>query len=111
TPAKDHGAWPKRAKPYLEFQKVSGDVAQAEGLLAEADPEMRTLIEEELAVLRPRHAALQGRLEDLLLVEGEDFGSIIMEIRAGTGGDEAALFAGDLYDMYTHYARDQGWKV
>ena len=46
-----------------------------------------------------------------LLVEGEDFGSVIIEIRAGTGGDEAALFAGDLYDMYTHYARDQGWKV
>jgi peptide chain release factor 1 len=47
----------------------------------------------------------------LLLVEGEDYGSVIVEIRAGTGGDEAALFAGNLYDMYTHYARDMGWKV
>ena len=48
----------------------------------------------------------------MLLVEpGENYGSIIMEIRGGTGGDEAALFAGDLYNMYTHYARDQGWKV
>jgi peptide chain release factor 1 len=48
----------------------------------------------------------------LLLVEpGEDYSSVIMEIRAGTGGDEAALFAGDLLAMYTHYARDMGWKV
>jgi peptide chain release factor 1 len=57
-------------------------------------------------------AAVESLLEDLLLVEpGEDYESIIVEIRAGTGGDEAALFAGDLYGMYTHYARDRGWKV
>ena len=54
---------------------------------------------------------MQARLEDFLLAEGETFDSIIVEIRAGTGGDEAALFAGDLYAMYTHYARDQGWKI
>src|SRR5207249_1671991 len=68
-------------------------------------------IEEELLMLRSRQQALHDRLEDLLLAEGEDFGSIIMEIRAGTGGDEAAIFAGDLYRMYTQYARDKGWKV
>src|SRR5207237_1347332 len=79
---------------------------------AESDSDMRRYYEEELAGLRQKYAELKGRLEDLLLVEpGEDFGSVILEIRAGTGGDEAALFAGDLYDMYTHYARDQGWKV
>jgi peptide chain release factor 1 len=73
---------------------------------------MRAYAEEELAALRARQTDLRARLEDFLLVEpGQDFGSIIVEIRAGTGGDEAALFAGDLYDMYTHYARDQGWKV
>jgi peptide chain release factor 1 len=81
-------------------------------LAAEADPEMRAYAEEELTGLRRRHDALRSRLEDLLLVEpGEDFGSIIVEIRAGTGGDEAALFAGDLYGMYTRYARDRHWKV
>src|SRR5262249_55742312 len=99
---------------YLEHQQISADVAHAEGLLAasEADPDMHALAEEELATLRPKFAALQSRLEDLLLVEpGEDFGSVIMEIRAGTGGDEAALFAGDLYDMYSHFARDRGWKT
>src|SRR5207247_9200580 len=60
---------------------------------------------------RQHRDALQAKLEDFRLAEGEDFDSTIMEIRAGTGGDEAALFAGDLYDMYTHYARDRGWKV
>jgi peptide chain release factor 1 len=111
--AKEHGALAKMIKPYVEYQRVTADVAQAEAMAAaEADPEMRRYAEEELLALRARQQALQTRVEDLLLVEpGEDFGSIIMEIRAGTGGDEAALFAGVLYDMYTHYARDQGWKV
>ncbi len=88
------------------------DLNQAEALAsAETDPEMRQYAEQELAELRNRRGALQSRLEDFLLDEGETFDSLIVEIRAGTGGDEAALFAGDLYGMYTHYARDQGWKV
>jgi peptide chain release factor 1 len=111
--AKEHGAAAKLVKPYLEYKKLAEDIAQAEALLAaETDPEMRRYTEEELAALRSRQQPLVTRLEDLLLVEpGEDFGSVIVEIRAGTGGDEAALFAGDLYDMYTHYARDHGWRV
>ncbi|HJT76606.1 MAG TPA: peptide chain release factor 1 [Gemmataceae bacterium] len=111
--AKEHGRLAKLVKPYLEFQDVQNAVGQAESLLTDdADPELRHLAEEELASLRPRRDALRNRIEEQLLVEpGEDFDSIIVEIRAGTGGDEAALFAGDLYGMYTHYARDQGWKV
>src|SRR6185437_5194370 len=73
--------------------------------------DMRQYAEQEVGQLRQRSQALQERLEDFLLAEGEDFDSLIVEIRAGTGGDEAALFAGDLYNMYTHYARDQGWRV
>lgn len=111
--AKEHGALAKRIKPYLEYQKLAEDAAQIEPLLAgESDAEMRRYYEEELAGLRKKQEVLKNKLEELLLVEpGQDFGSVIMEIRAGTGGDEAALFAGDLYDMYTHYARDQGWRV
>jgi peptide chain release factor 1 len=110
--AKEHGALAKRVKPYLEYKKISNDLAQAQALLdTETDPEMRHYAEQELNDLRKRQQALQARLEDLVLAEGEDYDSLIMEIRAGTGGDEAALFAGDLYNMYTHYARDQGWKV
>jgi len=110
--AKEHGALAKRVKPYLEYKKISDDLVQAQALLdAETDPEMRQYAEQELSALRNRQQVLQTRLEDLILAEGETYDSIIMEIRAGTGGDEAALFAGDLYNMYTHYARDQGWKV
>ena len=109
--AKEHGALAKQVKPYLEYKKLADDLASAEALAAEADPEMRRYAEEELAELRAKQRALQARLEDFILAEGEDFDSLILEIRAGTGGDEAALFAGDLYAMYTHYARDQGWKV
>ncbi|MCS6849668.1 MAG: peptide chain release factor 1 [Gemmataceae bacterium] len=107
--AKEHGTLSRSVKPYLEYRRLMDQLAQAEALAG--DPDMRALAEEELARLRPQLAAVQSRLEDLLLVDGEDYGSIIVEIRAGTGGDEAALFAGDLYNMYTHYARDHGWKV
>jgi peptide chain release factor 1 len=112
--AKEHGKLAKSVKPYVEYKKLCDDVAQAEALkaAADSDPDMRHLAEEELAQLVPRKQALEGRLEDLLLFDpSEDFSSVILEIRAGTGGDEAALFAGDLYDMYTHYARDKGWKA
>jgi peptide chain release factor 1 len=112
--AKEHGALARMLKPYLEWQKQGASLSQAEALAAasEADPDMLALAREEIATLKPQVDALQSRMEDMLLVEpGEDFGSVIFEIRAGTGGDEAAIFAGDLYNMYTHYARDQGWKV
>jgi len=111
--AKEHGSAGRLVKPYLEYKKLADEIATNEALAADTrDPEMSQYALEELKGQRERRAALQARLEDLLLIEpGEDFGSIIMEIRAGTGGDEAALFAGDLYDMYSHYARDMGWKV
>jgi peptide chain release factor 1 len=110
--AKEHGTLAKTVKPYLEFRKLTEEIAEAETMAAETDPDIRGYAEEELTKLRPRQQALQTRLEDLLLVDpSENFDSLIVEIRAGTGGDEAALFAGDLYDMYSHYARDQGWKV
>src|SRR5437588_12842093 len=111
--AKEHGSLNKMVKPYRDYLKLADDIAQAELLLTDAntDADMRALIDEELKTLKPQRDALHTRLEDLLLCEGEDYGSIIVEIRAGTGGDEAALFAGDLYDMYTHYARDKGWRV
>jgi peptide chain release factor 1 len=112
--AKEHGSLAKMLKPYLEYLKVSADVEHAENLLATSasDPEMHALAEEELRALRPRLQDLTTRMEDLLLLDpGEDFASVILEIRAGTGGDEAALFAGDLYNMYTRFARDRGWKV
>jgi peptide chain release factor 1 len=110
--AKEHGALAKRVKPYLEYRRVAEELAHAEHLVAaESDPAMKAYAEEELAGLRARRDTLQAKLEDILLAGDEDYDSLIVEIRAGVGGDEAALFTGDLYEMYTHYARDQGWKV
>jgi peptide chain release factor 1 len=111
--AREHGSLSKVVKPYQEFSALSADIAQAEALLqAEKDPDMRSYAEEELGSLRRRWEGLKTRIEDMLLVDpAEDFSNLIVEIRAGTGGDEAALFAGDLYDMYTRYARERGWNV
>src|SRR6266446_4700638 len=109
--AKEHGNLAKMIKPYLEYLKVADDLAQAETMLASGDAEMRGLVEEELASLKPRHAALVSRLEDVLLAGEENYDRVIVEIRAGTGGDEAALFAGDLYRMYSMYAKATGWRV
>ena len=111
--AKEHAALNKLIKPYLEFQALDEQIRLSEAMLdTESDPEMRAMVEEELAALRPKHAALQEKIEDQLLVDpSEDFDRLMLEIRAGTGGDEAALFAGDLYEMYTRYARTQGWSV
>ncbi len=108
--AKEHGAVAKQVKPYQELLQVEESIRGAEALLA--DPDMAPLAEEELAQLRPRREVLQAKVEDQLLVDpAEDFDTLIVEIRAGTGGDEAALFAGNLYEMYTRYARAKGWAV
>ena len=110
--AKEHGSLAKMVKPYREYKKVMDDIEQAEGLKNSGDKDMEELADEELARLTPQREELVTRLEDLLLIDPEeDFSSVIVEIRAGTGGDEAALFAGDLYQMYCNYCRDKGWRV
>jgi peptide chain release factor 1 len=111
--AKEHGALAKMVKPYQQYKELVDEIATAESLMAdEKDEDMRAYAAEELKSLQGREQELRAKLEDLLLVDpAEDFDSIIMEIRAGTGGDEAALFARDLFDMYTRYARMQGWTI
>ena len=110
---KEHGRLAKIVKPYQTFQKLEEEIAQAQSMLAtESDAELRHMAEEELSGLRQKRDALKQQLEDMLLESSdENYDSVIIEIRAGTGGDEAALFAGDLYEMYTRYARAQGWQV
>lgn len=108
--AREHGQLNKLVSPYQEYLKLDAAITAAEELLADKD--MQAMAEEELADLRPKRDTLRDKLEDLLLVDpADDFDALILEIRAGTGGDEAALFAGDLAEMYTRYARTQGWKV
>jgi peptide chain release factor 1 len=111
--AKELSSLGKVVKPAEEFAAVGQSIKQAEAMLAaETDAEMKAYAEEELQTLRKRFEELKTRIEDMLLVEpGEDYDKLIVEIRAGVGGDEAALFVGDLYEMYTRYARTQGWSV
>jgi peptide chain release factor 1 len=108
--AKEHGGLAKAVRPYQEFLELHEAIAQTEAMLADAD--LKPMAEEELAALRPRHEELRQKIEDQLLIDpNEDFDRLIVEIRGGTGGDEAALFAGDLYEMYGRYARAKGWAV
>jgi peptide chain release factor 1 len=85
---------------------------QSEALLADADVELRALVEDEIATQRAELAALEAELERLLLPQDpRDEANIFLEVRAGTGGDEAAIFAGDLFRMYARYAERRGWRV
>ena len=92
------------------WRRLTADIAGAEALLAE--PEMRALAQEELSALRAKLPEAERAVTLALLPRDEaDARPAILEIRAGTGGDEAALFAGDLMRMYTRYAEERGWKV
>lgn len=97
-----------------EYEKVNGEIADLEVLLADkaTDREMRDLAEMELPELKERLEGLEKEMQILLLPkDAADEKSAILEIRAGTGGSEAALFAGDLFRMYERYAAAHGWKV
>jgi peptide chain release factor 1 len=111
--AKEFGSLSKQAKPYLEYKKAVAELEHLQAArAAEKDAEMQVLMDEEMGTLAARRDAVGKKIEDMLLVDpAEDFDSVIMEIRAGVGGEEAALFAADLYRMYHKYAEDQGWKV
>ena len=108
--AKERGALAKIIEPYIEYKRLCAAITDAEAMAA--DPDMAAMAAEELADLRPKRDALHAKIEDQILLDpSEDFSKIIVEIRGGEGGDEAALFAGDLRDMYMRYARNKGWRV
>ncbi|WP_197340824.1 peptide chain release factor 1 [Ralstonia solanacearum] len=95
---------------YATWKQAEDDVATAQELLA--DPDMKAFAEDELRAARERMTALEAELQRLLLPKDpNDHRNIFLEIRAGTGGDESALFAGDLLRMYTRYAERQRWQV
>jgi peptide chain release factor 1 len=97
---------------YREFRKVQGDLEGAQALLKDSDPDLREMAEEEVAQARTRLVGLEDRLQRMLLPKDPNDGrNVFLEIRAGTGGDEAAIFSGDLFRMYSRYAERQGWRV
>ena len=97
---------------FREYKKTENDIAGAKALLDEGDPEMREMAQEELRCGKDRLAVLEEELKLLLLPrDPNDDKNVIVEIRAGAGGDEAALFAGVLYRMYTMFADSEGFKT
>ncbi|MET0857667.1 MAG: PCRF domain-containing protein, partial [Telluria sp.] len=95
---------------YHQFQAAGADLAEAQDMLA--DPDMKDFAQEEIEAARARQAQLESELQKMLLPKDvNDDRNIFLEIRAGTGGDESALFAGDLLRMYTRFAERNRWQV
>jgi len=111
--AREHGELEKIAKPYREYRTVTRQLEESRQFVADgSDAELAQLAEAELPGLEGRRERLLNTLKERLVTGDEaSIRSIILEIRAGTGGDEAALFAGDLLNMYTAYAVRKGFKV
>jgi peptide chain release factor 1 len=112
--SKEHAELAPLVQTVEAYRQAQHEQQDAEALASDAtaDPELRSMAEEERAALKERIAALERELQLLLLPkDAADSSSAIVEVRAGTGGDEAALFAGDLLQMYQRYAQLQGWKT
>jgi peptide chain release factor 1 len=97
---------------FREYKTVASELTQAEELAGAGDPEMRALAQEEVSGLSQRQTRIVDELKILLIPKDpNDEKNVLLEIRAGTGGEEAALFASELYRMYVRYAERQGWKL
>ena len=97
---------------FREYKALGDRLTQAQSLQAGNDPELRELALQEIEEIQPRLAELEAKLKEMLLPrDPRDRRDVIMEIRAGTGGDEAGLFAADLFRMYSRYAEGLAWKV
>lgn len=110
--AKEHSDLKPVADKAREVWQAREGLAEAEAMMAGKDRDMAELAREEADQLRERLPDLESEMQILLLPkDSDDSANIVLEVRAGTGGDEAALFAGDLFGMYQRYAQLQGWKV
>lgn len=99
-------------KKFQAYKKILAQIEEDKNLLETGDEELKSLATEELADLKKSKAELDGELPILLLPKDpNDDKNVIVEIRGGVGGEEAALFAGDLFKMYARYSERQGWKV
>jgi peptide chain release factor 1 len=95
-----------------DYKSVLQQITDSEELVKTGDEELKTLARDDLASLRARREALEGEIKLLLLPrDPNDEKNVILEIRAGTGGDEAALFAGELFRMYSRFSERQGWRL
>ena len=109
--AKEHAELGPVVECFARYNETVGSIEDARELLSGQDAEMRALAREELEAAQIRRTRLEDELKILLLpADPADAGNVYLEVRAGTGGDEAALFAGDLFRMYARYGELKGWK-
>jgi peptide chain release factor 1 len=109
---KAHSDLAEMVATFREYKKLSRDLEENQELAQDPDPEMRELAQAEVKSIREELPRIEERLKVLLLpADPMDEKNILLEIRAGTGGEEAALFAGDLFRMYSRYAEAKRWKV
>ncbi|GAB3184732.1 peptide chain release factor 1 [Hydrogenophaga aquatica] len=109
---REHADTDAVVQPYLRYLQREADLREAEAMCRDSDADMAAMAQDEAAQAQADLAALDTELQTLLLPKDpDDERHAFLEIRAGTGGDEAALFAGDLARMYTRYAERQGWRV
>ena len=110
--AKEHSSLEEVVSCYRAWRKVREELEDSKALLEDNDPDVRELAQEEIDGLSQQEVDLQAKLHLLLLPKDPlDEKSVILEIRAGTGGDEASLFAADLFRMYSHYAEQRNWRM
>ena len=110
--AKEHASLKDIVDTFKTLQKVGTDIEENEELLKSGDSELKELAEEDLATLREKKLTLEKELKVLLLPKDpNDEKNILLEIRAGAGGDEAALFAAELFRMYNRYAELHNWRI
>jgi len=109
---REHAELNKVVSVFQEYQRILQGIEESAELLQDSDPEIKNLAREELTELNQNKDRLEDDLRKLLLPKNpNDDKNVIVEIRAGTGGEEAALFAGDLFRMYTRYAENRKWEV
>ncbi len=110
--AKQHRELEPVIEKFREFRDVKTGMADARTMMGESDPEIRAMAQEELAVLEQRAPRIEEELKLLLLPKDpNDEKNVVLEIRAGTGGDEASLFAAEIFRMYSRFAEQHRWKV
>ena len=110
--SKQHRDMEPTVEKFREFRRLRNAVADAKAMLAESDPDLREMAQAELDDLEPKLAATEDELKILLLPKDpNDDKNIVLELRAGTGGDEASLFVAEVFRMYLRFAEQHKWKV
>ena len=112
TLSREHAEVVALVTPYQKWQRLHADMASAQDMLQDKDPAVQAMAQEEINSAEPAIVAIEAQLQRMLLPKDpDDARNAFLEIRAGTGGDESALFAGDLLRMYTRFCANQSWRL